>query len=74
MAERAAVLVTWPRYDPAGAGTGRRLRAAGLEVRLAPKTAGRTPEELARLLDGAIAAIVSTDPFAPSSAPRSGCA
>ena len=57
------VLVTWMGYDADGAGTGARLRAAGLRVRLAPKAGGRTPDEVAALLDGAVAAIVSTDPF-----------
>jgi phosphoglycerate dehydrogenase-like enzyme len=57
------VLVTWPGYDAAGAATGRRLTGAGLSLRLAPKLGRRTPRELHRLLDGAGAAIVSTDPF-----------
>ena len=37
----ASVLVTWPDYDRAGAG--RRLTAAGCDVRLAPKVAARPP-------------------------------
>ena len=55
------MLVTWPDYDRAGAG--RRLTAAGCGLRLAPKVADRSPADLIRLLDGASAAIVSTDPF-----------
>lgn len=57
------VLVTWVDFDPDDPRTGRRLREAGLELRLAPKVGGRTPRELTTLLDGAAAAIVSTDPF-----------
>jgi phosphoglycerate dehydrogenase-like enzyme len=50
-------------FDPEGSATGARLRAAGLDVRLAPKTAARTSADVRALLDGATAAIVSTDPF-----------
>jgi phosphoglycerate dehydrogenase-like enzyme len=57
------VLVTWPDYDIEGASTGARLRAAGLRTRIAPKTGARTPSEVARLVAGAVGAIVSTDPF-----------
>ena len=57
------VLVTWVGYDPAGAHTGARLAAHGLAPRLAPKIGARTPEEMVELLDGAVAAIVSTDPI-----------
>jgi phosphoglycerate dehydrogenase-like enzyme len=57
------VLVTWIDFDPDGRLTGARLRAAGLEIRLAPKTGARTPGEMAALAADAVAAIVSTDPF-----------
>jgi len=57
------VLITWPDYDMDDAELGGALYAAGLEVRLAPKRGERSPEELAVLLEGAIGAIVSTDPF-----------
>jgi phosphoglycerate dehydrogenase-like enzyme len=57
------VLVTWMGFDPDGPRTGARLRAAGLEVRLAPKLGARTGPEVAELAGGAVAAIVSTDPF-----------
>jgi D-3-phosphoglycerate dehydrogenase / 2-oxoglutarate reductase len=57
------VLVTWMGYDPDGAGTGARLRAAGLRLELAPKDGDRDATEVARLARGAVAAIVSTDPF-----------
>jgi phosphoglycerate dehydrogenase-like enzyme len=60
---RGQVLVTWIDYDADGERTGARLRAAGLQVRHVPKRGARTPRELAALLDGAVAAIVSTDPF-----------
>jgi phosphoglycerate dehydrogenase-like enzyme len=57
------VLVTWMDFDPDGRTTGARLRAAGLAIELAPKTGARTPEDMAALAAGAVAAIVSTDPF-----------
>jgi phosphoglycerate dehydrogenase-like enzyme len=60
VADRREVLVTWPSYDAAAAA---RLGAAGLTPRLAPKTGARTVAEVARLVGGAVAAIVSTDPF-----------
>jgi phosphoglycerate dehydrogenase-like enzyme len=61
MADRGEVLVTWPSFDVDGSGG--RLGAAGLRVRLAPKTGSRTPREVARLAARAVGAIVSTDPF-----------
>jgi len=61
--DRGEVLVTWLNYDPHGAAAGGRLDAAGLRVRLAPKTGARTAGEVARLAHNAVAAIVSTDPF-----------
>jgi phosphoglycerate dehydrogenase-like enzyme len=57
------VLVTWMDFDPDGHRTGARLRAAGLDIRLAPKTGARSPADMARLAANAVAAIVSTDPF-----------
>lgn len=57
------VLVTWPGFDPDDGQTGEQLRRRGLQVRLAPKLGNRMPEEMPSLLDGAVAAIVSTDPF-----------
>jgi phosphoglycerate dehydrogenase-like enzyme len=57
------VLVTWVGFEPDDPGTGGRLREAGLELRLAPKQGPRTVAELADLAAGAVAAIVSTDPF-----------
>jgi phosphoglycerate dehydrogenase-like enzyme len=59
----ATILVTWPDFDVEDADSGRRLTEAGHELRLAPKVGRRSPAELVRLLDGAAAAIVSTDPF-----------
>jgi phosphoglycerate dehydrogenase-like enzyme len=60
---RPTVLVTWMDFDPDGRLTGARLRAAGLQIQLAPKTGARTPNEMAALAANAVAAIVSTDPF-----------
>jgi D-isomer specific 2-hydroxyacid dehydrogenase-like protein len=56
-----SVLVTWPDFDRNGSSD--RLRAAGCDLRLAPKVAHRTPADMIALLDGVAAAIVSTDPF-----------
>jgi phosphoglycerate dehydrogenase-like enzyme len=67
------VLITWMGYDADGERTGARLAAMGLEPHLAPKTGARTPGETAALARGAVAAIVSTDPFDASvfaAAPR----
>src|ERR687894_152670 len=57
------VLVTWAGYQEQDPGTGGRLLAAGLRLRLEPKTGARDVREVARLAAGAVAAIVSTDPF-----------
>ena len=57
------VLVTFPGYEVDGEHTGRVLQAAGLTVRLEPKTGQRTPAELRAFLGDAVGAIVSTDPF-----------
>jgi D-3-phosphoglycerate dehydrogenase len=59
----AVALVTWPGFDPDDRQTGEQLRRGGLTVRLAPKSGERMPQEMPRLLEGAVAAIVSTDPF-----------
>jgi D-3-phosphoglycerate dehydrogenase len=67
------VLVTWIGFDPDDPETGGRLRAAGLEVSLAPKLGARGRSELAGLARDAVGAIVSTDPFERSvlaAAPR----
>jgi phosphoglycerate dehydrogenase-like enzyme len=57
------VVVTWPDYDPDGQHLGGALRRAGLTVRLEAKRGARSTGEMRALLDGAVAAIVSTDPF-----------
>jgi phosphoglycerate dehydrogenase-like enzyme len=57
------VLVTWPDYDPHGDHLGGALRRAGLNPRLEAKRGARSPSEMLALLTGAVAAIVSTDPF-----------
>lgn len=61
--ERPRVLVTWIDFDAEGPRTGVRLRRRGLALRLAPKHGARTTSEVASLASGAVAAIVSTDPF-----------
>jgi phosphoglycerate dehydrogenase-like enzyme len=62
-ATAGTVLVTWLGYDDDGEDTGRRLRDAGLDIALAPRTGERTPDELTALARDAVGAIVSTDPF-----------
>ena len=57
------VVVTWPDYDPDGEHLGLALRRAGLTPRLEAKRGARSAAEMRRLLAGAVAAIVSTDPF-----------
>jgi phosphoglycerate dehydrogenase-like enzyme len=57
------VLVTWMGFDPHGGRTGSRLQAAGLRIDLAPRIGHRDAGEMARLLAGHVAAIVSTDPI-----------
>jgi phosphoglycerate dehydrogenase-like enzyme len=60
---RGVVLVTFTDFDVEHGEVGGALRAAGLEVRHAPKRGPRSEDELAALLDGVVGAIVSTDPF-----------
>jgi phosphoglycerate dehydrogenase-like enzyme len=57
------VVVTWIDFDPEDPATGGLLREAGLSVDLQPKDGARSPSELIEVVKGAIAAIVSTDPF-----------
>lgn len=57
------MLVTAPGFNTEHAETGRRLRAQGFTVKHAGTRGNRTPQEVARLTRGAIAAIVSSDPF-----------
>jgi phosphoglycerate dehydrogenase-like enzyme len=56
-------VVTWPDYDPHGEHLGGALKRAGLTVRLEPKRGVRSADDVRRLVDRAVAAIVSTDPF-----------
>lgn len=57
------VVVTWPVFDPQGPSTGALLQAAGLGIRLHPRTGNRTPKELIEILGDAVGVIASTDPF-----------
>jgi phosphoglycerate dehydrogenase-like enzyme len=57
------VLVTWPDYGTDREHLGRALTGAGLTMRLEPKRGARTSAEMGALVDGAVGAIVSTDPF-----------
>lgn len=57
------VVVTWPDYDPDGEYLGGALRRAGLTPRLEAKRGARSATEMPDVLGGAVAAIVSTDPF-----------
>jgi phosphoglycerate dehydrogenase-like enzyme len=63
MADRGEVVVTWPGFEAGGLEAAARLQAAGLRLRMAPKTGPRTSAEVRQLVGGAVAAIVSTDPF-----------
>jgi phosphoglycerate dehydrogenase-like enzyme len=57
------VVVTWPDYDADAEHLGGALRRAGLTPRLEAKHGARSATEMPGLLAGAVAAIVSTDPF-----------
>jgi phosphoglycerate dehydrogenase-like enzyme len=57
------VVVTWPDYDADGDLMGLALAREGLTVRLAPKLGARSPLEVRALVQNAVGAIVSTDPF-----------
>ena len=57
------IFVSSPGYDADDVDTGKRLMDAGYAVELKPRTGNRTPQEFSALLDGAVAAIASTDPF-----------
>ncbi len=63
MAIPPVILVTWPRFRADDPETGGRLASAGYRIRHAPFGGHRSPEELIELLDGAVGAIVSGDPF-----------
>ena len=57
---RRIVTVTSPHFSAGAAGP---LRDASIDVRLAPKLGARSPGELIELVQGAVGAIASTDPF-----------
>ncbi|UGS33683.1 phosphoglycerate dehydrogenase [Capillimicrobium parvum] len=57
------VLVTWSGFDPADDATAGVLRAAGLDVRFAPRLQERSEEELVGLAHDAVAVIADADPF-----------
>lgn len=57
------VVVTYPGFDPDDGETARTLREAGFSIRYAPRVSERTPDEVAALMAGADAGIISTDPF-----------
>ena len=57
------ILITWPRFRADDPETGGRLVSAGYQVRHAPNHGGRDPGTLIELLEGAVGAIVSADPF-----------
>lgn len=57
------MLVTFTAFDPEHPQVGGALTAAGLDIRLAPRLGHRTEAELIELLDGAVGAIASIDPF-----------
>ena len=57
------IFVSSPGYDAMDPETGARLTAAGYAIDLKPRTGSRTPDQLSELLEGAIGAVASTDPF-----------
>ena len=57
------VVVTYPAFDADDPRTGGVLRAAGFELRLEPRVAERTPDEVLAIMADATAGVVSTDPF-----------
>jgi phosphoglycerate dehydrogenase-like enzyme len=57
------IVITWPGFDNDDPDTGALLRREGYDVALAPKLGARTPAEVAKLMRGAVGAIISTDPF-----------
>ena len=57
------VVVTYPGFDPDDPRSAGLLRAAGLDARREPRTGERAAVDVARLMRGAVAGIVSTDPF-----------
>jgi D-3-phosphoglycerate dehydrogenase len=60
---RPKVFVSWPSYSVEDRDTGQRLLDAGYEVLLRPRTLSRTEDELIGMMEGAVAAIASADPF-----------
>jgi phosphoglycerate dehydrogenase-like enzyme len=61
--QQKRIFVSWPGYSTSDPEAGKRLVDAGYEVVLHPKLGARSAQELDAILDGAVAAIVSTDPF-----------
>lgn len=56
-------VVTWPGFDPADEELLRLLGEAGVEVDFRPKLGDRSPDELVEIMEGASAAVATTDPF-----------
>ena len=63
MSGRSVCVVTWPGFDPDDGEVRRLLKAAGVEAVLRPKVGPRSPDEVVEIMEGACAAVVSTDPF-----------
>ncbi|HEY2439227.1 MAG TPA: phosphoglycerate dehydrogenase [Solirubrobacteraceae bacterium] len=63
MTDAGTVVITYPGYDPDTAEIARTLRDAGFTIRYEPRVNERTPDEVAELMAGATAGIISTDPF-----------
>ncbi|MBV9338216.1 MAG: phosphoglycerate dehydrogenase [Solirubrobacterales bacterium] len=62
-AAQPTVVVTYPGFDPQDQKTAGALKAAGFEIRLEPRYSDRSPADTLRIMVGATAGIVSTDPF-----------
>jgi phosphoglycerate dehydrogenase-like enzyme len=60
---QGVVLITWPDFPDERSATSKLLSRAGLTIRHEPKLGDRSSAQMRELVAGAVAAIVSTDPF-----------
>jgi phosphoglycerate dehydrogenase-like enzyme len=63
MTGTGTVVVTYPGFDPDRSQSARILRDAGFAIRYLPRVDERTPDQVAALMEGATAGVISTDPF-----------
>lgn len=60
---RPRIFVSWPSYSADDPDTGKRLTDAGYEIVHRPRLLDRTEDELIDLMEGAVGAIATADPF-----------